>query len=71
MLMIEQLSIKYGAATAVLDASIQVQKAELVAILGANGAGKSSLGKAIAGLVKSSGASKFCFTCEVRNRLRS
>ena len=56
MLKIDQLSIKYGAATAVHDASIQVQKAELLAILGANGAGKSSLGKAIAGLVKYSGS---------------
>lgn len=51
MLEIQNLSIRYGAHSALDNASVTVGKGETVAILGANGAGKSSLLKAIAGLV--------------------
>jgi branched-chain amino acid transport system ATP-binding protein len=43
--------VRYGTATAVSDVSITVGAGECVALLGANGAGKSSLLKAILGLV--------------------
>ncbi|MEO1104047.1 MAG: ABC transporter ATP-binding protein [Pseudomonadota bacterium] len=43
------LNVRYGANHAVRDVSLEVADGEIVAILGANGAGKSSLLKAIAG----------------------
>jgi branched-chain amino acid transport system ATP-binding protein len=55
MLEIEGLEVRYGAAQAVRGASLKVGKGELVALLGANGAGKSSTIRAIAGAVRVSG----------------
>jgi branched-chain amino acid transport system ATP-binding protein len=51
MLKIEQASVAYGQITAVREASIQVNEGEIVTIIGANGAGKTSLLNAIAGVV--------------------
>ena len=50
MLEVEQLSVVYGHHSALDDVSINIHKGEVVVILGANGAGKSSLLRAIAGL---------------------
>jgi branched-chain amino acid transport system ATP-binding protein len=47
MLTVEGLSVKYGHIHAVREATLTVEPGEIVAILGANGAGKSSLLKAI------------------------
>jgi branched-chain amino acid transport system ATP-binding protein len=52
MLDIKNLCISYGAHLALDNASLDARKGETVAILGANGAGKSSLLKAIAGIVQ-------------------
>ena len=51
LLVIERLSVTYGAIRAVRDLSFHVESGEIVAILGANGAGKSSTLNAIVGLV--------------------
>ncbi|CTQ51881.1 LIV-I protein F [Roseibium album] len=51
MLDIRNLSIRYGAHLALDNATLNTRKGETLAILGANGAGKSSLLKAIAGIV--------------------
>ncbi len=51
MLEVRHLSVSYGQHRALSDVSLRVERAEIVVILGANGAGKSSLLKAIAGLV--------------------
>lgn len=51
MLEIDRLSVEYGAVTAVREVSINVPKGSIVALVGANGAGKSSLLSAISGLV--------------------
>ncbi len=51
MLEIAGLSIRYGKHEALSNVAIKVGKGEIVVILGANGAGKTSLLKAIAGLV--------------------
>ena len=51
MLDVSHLSIAYGRHRAVDDVALSVAKAEIVVILGANGAGKTSLLKAIAGLL--------------------
>ncbi len=45
------LSVSYGDVVAVTDVSLQVSEGEVVALLGANGAGKSSILKAIMGMV--------------------
>jgi branched-chain amino acid transport system ATP-binding protein len=50
MLEIAGLSVQYGKHLAVDDVALAVAKGEIVVILGANGGGKSSLLKAVAGL---------------------
>ena len=50
MLEVETVSLRYGRHLALQDVSVSVEQGETVVILGANGAGKSSLLKAIAGL---------------------
>ncbi|MEK9842233.1 ABC transporter ATP-binding protein [Thalassospira sp.] len=51
MLDIKNLSVSYGKHAALRDVSLTVDRGEIVVMLGANGAGKSSLLKACAGLV--------------------
>ncbi|HTG98131.1 MAG TPA: ABC transporter ATP-binding protein [Burkholderiales bacterium] len=50
MLSIKNLDLYYGDAQALADVSLEVGKGEIVAIVGANGAGKSSLIRCIAGM---------------------
>jgi len=52
MLSVKNLAISYGQHQAVRDLTIQTDIGEVVVILGANGAGKSSLLRSIAGLCK-------------------
>jgi branched-chain amino acid transport system ATP-binding protein len=52
MLSITNLELFYGDAQALCDVSLEVGRGEIVAIVGANGAGKSSLIRTIAGLHK-------------------
>ena len=52
MLSAENVKVSYGKIEAVKGVSLDVQKGEIVALLGANGAGKSSLLNAIMGFVK-------------------
>lgn len=51
LLQIEDLRVHYGGVHALDGVSISVQKGEVVTVIGANGAGKSSLLNAIIGLV--------------------
>lgn len=51
MLRVENLSVAYGGVKALSGASIVVEETEIVSVMGANGAGKSSLLKAISGLL--------------------
>ncbi len=52
MLRAQDLSVFYGDYRAVADASFEVARGELVAFIGANGAGKTSTIRALLGLVK-------------------
>lgn len=56
---VEKLSVSYGGIRALWDVSLNVNKGEIVSIIGANGAGKSSLMNAISGIVKYSGKISF------------
>jgi branched-chain amino acid transport system ATP-binding protein len=46
-----ELQVRYGAVTAVRGVNLDVAEGEIVALLGANGAGKSTIARAIAGLL--------------------
>ena len=50
MLKVDNLDLFYGDAQALSDVSLEVAQGEIVAIVGANGAGKSSLIRCIAGM---------------------
>ncbi len=52
---IKNLSVNYGAITALKEVNISVEEGSIVALLGANGAGKSTCLRTISGIVKSSG----------------
>ncbi len=51
ILSVESLVVRYGPIVAVREVSLRVEQGEIVALLGANGAGKSSFLNAVAGLV--------------------
>ena len=57
MLEINDLEVRYGAIRAVRGVSLKADKGELVALLGANGAGKSSTLMCIAGALKAAAGS--------------
>lgn len=53
VLEVRGLFVRYGPAIAVREVNLDVEGGELVTVLGSNGAGKSSLLRAIVGLIKS------------------
>jgi branched-chain amino acid transport system ATP-binding protein len=57
ILSIKDLKVSYGGIEAVKGISFDVRQGEIVTLIGANGAGKSSTLRAITGLVKPSGGS--------------
>lgn len=52
MLIVNGINVYYGAIHALKDISIEVQRGEIVSIIGSNGAGKSTLLRTISGLLK-------------------
>ena len=57
ILEIRDLQVRYGGIEAVKGISLDVPEGEIVTLIGANGAGKSSTLRAVAGLVKPAGGS--------------
>jgi branched-chain amino acid transport system ATP-binding protein len=55
LLEIQKLELRYGAAVAVRNISLSVKRGQLVAVIGNNGAGKSSMVRGATGLVRPSG----------------
>ena len=68
LLRIDNLTVHYGAAQALFGLDLQVALGETVALVGANGAGKTSLLKAIMGLVPPSGGRIFLDSQEVTGK---
>jgi branched-chain amino acid transport system ATP-binding protein len=60
LLEVRDVELHYGDAQALAGVSLAVPKGEIVAIVGANGAGKSSLIRAVAGIERPSGG-QICF----------
>ncbi|MCD8174565.1 MAG: ABC transporter ATP-binding protein [Phascolarctobacterium sp.] len=52
MLMVEDINVYYGAIHAIKDISLDVTDGEIVALIGSNGAGKSTTLRTISGLMK-------------------
>ena len=60
MLKVENLSVHYGMIKAVRDVSFEVNEGEVVSLIGANGAGKTTILRTLSGLVRpSSGRIEF------------
>lgn len=53
MLKVDNINVYYGAIHAIKDVSLEVNEGEIVALIGANGAGKSTTLKTISGLLRS------------------
>ena len=64
MLKIDELKVSYGGIEAVKGISFEVPEGAIVTLIGANGAGKSTTLRTIAGLVKP--AVRAAFTCRRR-----
>ena len=53
ILTVDNINVYYGNIHAIKDVSFSVQKGEIVSLIGANGAGKSTCLKTISGLLRS------------------
>ncbi|MGD0390095.1 MAG: ABC transporter ATP-binding protein [Tepidisphaeraceae bacterium] len=70
MLSVTNLTVCYGAITALHDVSVDIAPGEIVALIGANGAGKTTLLRTISGLLRpASGSVTWCPpTADSQNR---
>ena len=59
LLEVRNLSVSYGNVSAVRNVSVQVEEGSIAAVLGANGAGKTSLLNAIMGVTRAQGVVRF------------
>lgn len=57
MLKIKDLNVSYGAIHAIKDVSLEVREGEIVSLIGANGAGKTTILQTISGLKKAASGS--------------
>ena len=57
MLKVDNINVYYGAIHAIKDVSFEVKEGEIVTLIGANGAGKSTILKTVSGLLHSKGGS--------------
>jgi branched-chain amino acid transport system ATP-binding protein len=57
MLVLKEVSVNYGTIAALRDVSLTVKQGDIVTLIGANGAGKSTTLRTISGLLKTQGGS--------------
>jgi branched-chain amino acid transport system ATP-binding protein len=69
VLSVARLTVSYGSFQAVRDVNLDVREGELVVLLGANGAGKTSVFRAISGLTRADPASRIEFAGRDLSRL--
>ena len=62
MLKVENLSVHYGMIQAVRDVSFEVNEGEVVSLIGANGAGKTTILRTLSGLVRPSAGNCLLYT---------
>lgn len=55
MLSVENLTVRYGHIEAVREVSFRVEEGEIVALIGANGAGKTTILRAVSGIIPPAG----------------
>ena len=55
MLKLENYKVSYGESTVISDLNLHIKKNEIVALLGRNGMGKTTLMKSIIGMITNSG----------------
>lgn len=55
MIQVKNLSVDYGRQTILSDVSFEIQRGEIVAVIGPNGSGKTTLIRAMLGLIPSNG----------------
>lgn len=67
MLKVENLSVHYGVIEAVKNVSFEVNEGEVVTLIGANGAGKTSILRTISGLVRPSSGTISFLGNEIQN----
>ncbi|HEM6541016.1 TPA: ABC transporter ATP-binding protein [Streptococcus suis] len=67
MLEVKNLSVNYGVIEAVKDVSFEVNEGEVVTLIGANGAGKTSILRTISGLVRPSAGTISFLGNEIQN----
>jgi branched-chain amino acid transport system ATP-binding protein len=59
MLVVQDLNVHYGAIHAIKGVSFEVQKGEIITLIGSNGAGKSTILKTISNILRKSGGDVF------------
>ncbi len=59
LLTAERVGVRYGGVQALFDLDLQVRRSEIVGLIGANGAGKSTFFNAVSGLAPTSGSIRF------------
>ena len=62
MLEVNNINVYYGSIHAVKDISFKVEKGEIISLIGANGAGKTTILQTVSGLLKSNTGSQDCGT---------
>ncbi len=67
-LVVSGMTVSYGKVPALHDLSIKIHRGQVVTIIGANGAGKSTIMKAIAGLVRPSKGTISLFGEDIRGK---
>jgi branched-chain amino acid transport system ATP-binding protein len=70
MLEVKDLCVAYGGHVALADVSLRLDRGETVVILGANGDGKSTLLKTIAGVMRPSAGGRILLDGQGISRLR-
>lgn len=67
MLKLENYSVAYGESSVIKDLNLEIKDNEIVALLGRNGMGKTTLMKSLIGMIKSCGGKAFLGKDEIEN----